>query len=84
MKHKFLFGAMAALMMSACSQDEVTSFRQDGIAYSVVAGKHTRAADSYCNTDLPKSFKIWAKTSDGLYIDGDKIVHEGGGWTDSN
>lgn len=83
MKTKYLFGAAAALMMAACSQDELVSVKQDGIAYSVTASKQTRAADSYCNNILPESFKVWAKTTDGsLYINGDVIKNEGGVWTD--
>lgn len=83
MKTKYLFGAAAALMMAACSQDELVSVKQDGIAYSVTASKQTRAADSYCNNDLPESFKVWARTTDGsLYINGDVIKNEGGVWTD--
>ena len=71
MKTKYLFGAAAALMMAACSQDELVSVKQDGIAYSVTASKQTRAADSYCNNALPESFKVWARTTDGnLYIKG--------------
>lgn len=31
MKTKYLFGAAAALMMAACSQDELVSVKQDGI-----------------------------------------------------
>ena len=83
MKTKYLFGAAAALMMAACSQDELVSVKQDGIAYSVTTAKQTRAADSYCNNILPESFKVWAKTTDGsLYINGDEIRNEGGVWTD--
>lgn len=78
MKTKYLFGAAAALMMAACSQDELVSVKQDGIAYSVTASKQTRAADSYCNNALPESFKVWARTTDGnLYINGDVIKNEG-------
>ena len=84
MKTKYLFGAMAALMMAACSQDEVVSVRQDGIAYGVSAGTQTRAADSYCNNTLPDYFKVWAKSADGLYINGDKIVNSDGVWTDAD
>lgn len=73
---------MAALMMTACSQDEVVSVKQDGIDYSVVAGKQTRAADSYCNSDLPGSFKVWANADGELYINGDNIVRSGASWAD--
>ena len=83
METKYLFGVAAALMMAACSQDELVSVKQDGIAYSVTTAKQTRAADSYCNNILPESFKVWAKTTDGsLYINGDEIRNEGGVWTD--
>lgn len=71
-------------MMAACSQDEVLNVRQDGIAYSVSAGTQTRAADSYCNNILPGYFKVWANSGDGLYINGDKIVNNGGVWTDED
>lgn len=85
MKTKFLFGAMTALMVTACSQDEVVGVRQqEGIAYSVSANTQTRAADSYCNSDLPASFKVWAKSADGLYIDGDEIVDNDGVWSDAD
>ena len=84
MKTKYLFGAMAALMMTSCSQDEVVGIRQDGIAYSVSAETQTRAADSYCNKALPAYFKVWAKSAEGLYINGDKIKNNGGVWTDAD
>ena len=69
-------------MMAACSKDDVVSIQQDGIAYSVSAQTQTRAADSYCNNVLPDYFKVWAKSNDGLYINGDKIVNNSGVWTD--
>lgn len=80
MKQKLIFGAMAALMLSACSQDEVININNDAINYSVTAGSVTRAADSYCNNVLPESFKIWAQNTDdnNLYIDGDVIANLGG------
>lgn len=71
-------------MMAACSQDEVVGVNQDGIAYSVSAGMQTRAADSYCNNILPSSFKVWAQSSEGLYINGDRIVDNNGVWTDES
>lgn len=85
MKTKYLFGALATLMVVACSKDELVSVKQDGIAYSVTAATQTRAADSYCNNTLPEAFKVWAKTADGkLYINGDKIVNNSGVWTDAD
>ncbi|MDD3036783.1 fimbrillin family protein [Bacteroides sp.] len=76
---KFLFGVLAISMLVACSQDEVTSFKREGISYSVATGKQTRAADSYCNNDLPRSFIVWAQNcnDNSLYIGGDKIMNIG-------
>lgn len=85
MKSKYFIGAMAALLLGACSQDEVMSVRQDGINYSVTTPSLTRAADSYCNEDLPTSFKVWAETTEGnLYIDGDVISQQSGNWVDQD
>lgn len=41
MKTKYLFGALATLMVVACSKDELVSVKQDGIAYSVTAATQT-------------------------------------------
>lgn len=85
MRSKFFIGAMATLLLGACSQDEVMSVRQDGISYSVTAPNLTRAADSYCNAILPNSFKVWAETSgDDLYINGDVIAKSGNNWVDQS
>lgn len=85
MKRKYFIGAMATLLLGACSQDEVMSVKQDGINYSVTTPSLTRAADSYCNEDLPTSFKVWAETTEGnLYINGDVISQQNGNWVDQN
>lgn len=87
MTSKYLYGAAAAaLLLSACSQDEVVNMRQDGINYNVLAKNQTRAADSYCNILLPGHFNVWARTAgdNALYINGDKIVNKSGSWTDED
>ncbi len=81
MKCKFLLGALVALTAVACSQNEVTSYRQDAINYGVAIDQTTRALDSYCNTDLPDAFWISAARTDGStlpYILNDKILNAGG------
>lgn len=79
---QFLFGALAVMTFAACSQDEVTDFKQDGIGYAVSTSKPTRALDSYDSNNLPASFNVWAKSSEGVYINGDKIAHVDGAWID--
>lgn len=83
MNTKLFLGAAALVALASCSQEEVLDVNKDGINYSVSANKLTRAADSYCNADLPKEFRIWANTGDGaLYINGDRIAQNGTSWTD--
>lgn len=76
----FLAGAAAALMLTACSQDEVINQQQEGISFNVSTLSSTRAADSYCNNVLPRSFKVWAQNTDdgSAYFSGDLIVNMGG------
>ena len=87
MKKNFLWGALALIAMASCSQDDVVSIQQDEIKFSAVANKATRAADVYCNNNLPASFKVYANhTVDGessTYIEGDEITLSGTTWTNS-
>jgi len=79
MKNKLMIGAASMLLLTACANDEVLNLQQEGISYSVTAGKQSRALDSYCNNVLPESFKVWAaNANNSLYIDGDVIAQNGG------
>lgn len=62
-------------MFTACSNDELTSVNHDGdeIAFNVVTNLSTRAADVYCNNNLPSDFKVWATFDNKTYINGDLI-----------
>lgn len=78
------------LALASCSQDELTSVNRDGdeIAFSVVTNKGTRAADVYCNNNLPGSFKVWASLTNGSttsgYMGGDEITYTTEGkWVNS-
>lgn len=69
-----------ALVLAACSKNEVFEVNQDGneIQYSVVANNATKAADIYCNNNKPAEFTVFAESSDGkTYINGDKIITAG-------
>lgn len=81
MRTKSIFAsALAAMMLTACSQDEIIDQQQEGIGFSVSTKTTTRAADSYCNNLLPRSFKVWAQNVDdgSAYFSGDLITNEGG------
>lgn len=77
-----------ALVLAACSKNEVFEVNQDGneIQYSVVANNATKAADIYCNNNKPAEFTVFAESSDGkTYINGDKITTtDGNNWVNKS
>ena len=86
---RFIFaGVSMALVLAACSKNEVFEVNQDGneIQYSVVANNATKAADIYSNNNKPAEFTVFAKSSDGkTYINGDKITKaDGNTWVNKS
>ena len=79
---KILFSAALALVFVSCSRDEVVEVNRDGdeIRFGVVTSAATRAADVYCNNNLPGAFNVWAKYNNATYIDGDLIQKDGTAW----
>lgn len=79
---KILFSAALALVFVSCSRDEVVEVNRDGdeIRFGVVTDAATRAADVYCNNNLPGAFNVWAKYDNATYIDGDLIQKENNAW----
>lgn len=79
---KILLGSLALLTLASCSKDETTAVNRDGdqIEFSAVANKSTRAADVYCNNNLPAAFNVWAAYEGKTYIDGDLIAQNGSKW----
>lgn len=79
---KVLFGAMAALTLVACSNDEVTDVtKSKEIKFTVSTGNaETRAADSYCSNNLPTSFKVWANVDGKNYIEAETYNKNGGSY----
>lgn len=79
----FLLGAVPALLLASCSNDEVTDFRQDEIGFSVNTGAISRAADIYCNNHLPGEFEVFATYQGATYFNGDLIRNQNGSWVNS-
>lgn len=79
---KILFSAAMALVLVSCSRDEVIEINRDSdeIRFGVVTDAATRAADVYCNNNLPGAFNVWAKYDNATYIDGDLIEKDGTAW----
>lgn len=79
---KVLFGAMAALTLVACSNDEVTDVtKSKEIKFNVTAGKAvTRAADGYCNAAKPADFDVWAKQGTTNYFAATNFKQSGSEW----
>lgn len=68
---KVVIGAMAVLALTACSNEEViqTNEQNNEITFTAVTGKATsRAADGYCNSNLPGDFQVWAATQGKSYF----------------
>lgn len=82
---KILFSVAMAFVLVSCSHDEVIEINRDGdeIQFNVVSDAATRAADVYCNNNMPERFRVWAFTNqsgvtDGApYIVGDHIERQG-------
>lgn len=82
----FLLAAAGLLAMTSCSNDELKDVNRDGdeISFNVVTNAGTRAADVYCNNNMPGSFEVWALTGGKTYIGGDAIANEGGKWVNKS
>ena len=66
-KHLLLTASVMALF-SSCSNDELVSestSHGDAIAFSVTTTNATRAADYWCNSNLPNNFAVSAAYCDG-------------------
>ena len=82
---KVLVGAMALLTLAACSNEEVLDQNQvrNEIGFTAVTGKAlSRAANGYCNKDMPEDFLVWANVPDGStgykkYFSGDQFDRDG-------
>ena len=74
------------MLLVSCSKEEVIDVNHDGdeITFDVVTNSATRAADVYCNINMPKEFYVSA-ISDGMsYIDEDHIAYENGSWVNKS
>ena len=87
MMKKFLPGALGALIvLASCSQNEVAEINRDGdeIRFNVVTNKATKAADVYCNANMPSSFYVSAISDGKTYIAKDEIKNVSGSWQNQN
>lgn len=87
MKKLFFAAAVVAISLSSCSNDDVIELKQDEIKFSVVTDRASRAADVYCNNNLPNDFKVWAywehEGQKMMYIDGDVVTKGENGYASS-
>ena len=70
MKLKLFLLATSAVALASCSSDAVVEDNAAGnaIQFSAVAGKASRAADYYCNKNLPAEFHVWASVNNKQYF----------------
>lgn len=74
------------MLLVSCSKEEVIDVNHDGdeITFDVVTNSATRAADVYCNNNMPKEFYVSA-ISDGMsYINKDHIAYENDSWVNKS
>lgn len=72
--------ALMALAAVSCTKSEVLETNSGEIRFNVVANKATKAADVYCNKNMPGEFMVYAVSDGKTYIDGDRIVSNGSVW----
>ena len=86
MKKKYYLALGLLATLASCSQDEVMEVNRSGdeITFDVVANKATRAADVFCNQNMPESFTVSAISGKQSYIKGDVIKYENGKWVNQN
>ena len=79
-KHLLLTASVMALF-SSCSNDELVSENTshgDAIAFSVTTNNATRAADYWCNNELPTFFEVSATYDGATYFEGDVFKNDSG------
>lgn len=74
------------LALASCSSENTLDLNNSGneIAFSVATNNTSRAADVYCNNNLPGEFNVWASHDSKQYIAGDLIKFEGGKWVNKS
>lgn len=82
MRKSLIFGAAAsALVLTACSSDDLVQAPVDSnaIGFAVTNGATSRAAQSYCNTNMPGEFRVSAQFNgeNGFYFEGDLAKRNG-------
>lgn len=83
----FTCAALATLGLASCSNDDVVIEKgkeANQITFTATSENgNTRAADVYCNVNMPQDFKVYAVTDGKTYINGD-LVQKGSGsvWED--
>lgn len=84
---RIILVAMAAAALLACSKEQLIEKNRanDEITFSVVADNQTKAADVYCNNNLPAAFYVYANYENKTYIEGDLIEKQtDGSWKNTS
>ena len=83
---KIISGIAVLMLLVSCSKEEVIDVNHDGdeITFDVVTNSATRAADVYCNNNMPKEFYVSAISGGMSYIDEDHIAYENESWVNKS
>lgn len=64
MKRYIFSMALAAAVLSSCTQDEVITASNDEIRFTTTVETTSRAVTSYCANNLPAEFTVWSANKD--------------------
>ena len=82
---KLFIGAVAMLALASCSSENTLEVNNGNeIAFTVATNNTSRAADVYCNNNLPGEFNVWASHDSKQYIAGDLIKFEASKWVNKS
>lgn len=75
---KVIYASIAAAMLTACSNDEVVLENNDAnaIRFGVTTENNSRAADVFCNANMPEAFNVSAVYNGATYFNGDEVTYD--------
>lgn len=79
---KFFYVAIAATALASCSSDQLVDLKEgDEIKITAVADNDSRAADVWCNNNIPANFRVWANSGGNAFMNDEVYTKVGDVYT---